>query len=150
MSNAIDSGKDLDTFDKFRQWKTWGKRTHKTDWENCDYHNFGLKDEPFIGKQKQCFCEPELKKTPSYCAENGKECLCNGAIYFMKKYAEDNKTPLDFFEAMQTFYTVNNANNTKTNTCQPSLFEDILPNPAVANSCWCDEALNQLDPGQIQ
>ena len=68
----------------------------------------------------------------------------------MKTYAVDEKTPLDFFDAMKEDYTVNNANNTKTNICQPSLFEDILPNPAAANSCWCDEALNQLDPELIQ
>ena len=67
----------------------------------------------------------------------------------MKKFEDDGKTRLNFFDAMKTYYTVNNANNTKVQTCQPSLFEDILPNPGVDNSCWCDEALNQLNPGQI-
>jgi hypothetical protein len=62
----------------------------------------------------------------------------------MKKFKDDKKTPLDFFEAMQTYYTVNNANNTMNNTCEPSLFEDITPNPGAENSCWCDESLSQL------
>lgn len=121
------------------QWKTYKKKAKADEWTNCNHLEFGLDREPDSSSAKQCWCEPEPKDVPSFCAETGGTCLCNGAVFYMRKHDPATKKTLGFFEAMKTYYTVNTANNTRSVKCHRDTFEDIVPNPGEENVCWCDE-----------
>jgi len=144
FEEAPDSGADLDTFEKFRQWKSYTKVHHGDEWTNCNHLEFGLGSEPSRGTPKQCWCEPEPREVPSFCAEDGGDCLCNGAVFYMQRAAPGSQKRLDFFEAMKGEYTVNQANNTGSVKCSRENFEDIVPNPGEPNVCHCDEHHKQL------
>lgn len=87
----------------------------------------------------QCWCEPEKQYTPSVCAEDGDDCMCNGVVFYMKKM----QTPIrstDFYSAlMSAAYTLQQANNTRHVQCTKSTFEDVNPLPGEDKLCWCDE-----------
>jgi len=141
---APDTNDALDTFAKFRQWKTYTKVHRGDEWTNCNHMDFGLSSEPDWRKPKQCWCEPEPREVPSYCAEDGGECLCNGLVYYMRRAEPGSSKRLDFFTAMTGYYTVNQVNNTGSVKCSRENFEDIVPNPGEPNVCHCDEKHKQL------
>jgi hypothetical protein len=129
----------LDTFDKFRQWETHSKVNSAsfTGRDECSYATFGLDSEPFPEHKKQCWCEPAMKETPTYCAVTGGDCLCNGVVYYgMTNDPKGNRH--NYYDMRSEDYTANEANNTSNFTCAAYNFEDIVPNPEKENSCWCD------------
>lgn len=144
FEEAPDTGDSLETFEKFRQWKTYAKVHRGDEWTNCNHIEFGLSSEPDFRKPKQCWCEPEPKEVPTFCAEDGKDCLCNGAVFYMRRAEPGSSKRLGFFEAMDGDYTVNQANNTGSVKCSRENFEDIVPNPGEPNVCHCDEHHKQL------
>lgn len=86
----------------------------------------------------QCYCETK-QYAPTYCAEDGGECLCNGNVFFMKKLGLPAVNEM-FFTAMNTEpYTVNEANKTGSLHCGKSSFENVNPAPGEDKVCWCDE-----------
>jgi hypothetical protein len=49
-----------------------------------------------------------------------------------------NKT-LNYFDAHETFWTVNSMNSTRNITCSPSSFEGTDPLPGQDKQCFCDD-----------
>ena len=47
----------------------------------------------------QCFCEPTAAVVPTACGIDGEDCLCNGLVYYMKKYDGANQFN-DYYEGM--------------------------------------------------
>lgn len=99
-----------------REWKTYEVNSDGLQWTTCSHTQFGMSSEPDPFQQKQCFCEPEMKKVPTHCGDDGSECLCDGLVFYLKK----GSTPaleIDFYNGMRGSYTANNVNGTGKITC---------------------------------
>ena len=147
-ANANDTGDRLENFNDFRTWKYFSKKT--TDWNDCNLATFGVKEDPYPDMKKQCWCEPEPQEVPTRCAEDGGDCLCNGLIYFTQKYESGTTKLADFYTGVQNYWSVQDANKTKNQTCGPELFEDTDVLPGEDKQCFCDENKKNLAEEGVQ
>lgn len=136
-TKAPDTGDRIESFDKLRQYKHAEKEV-EDNWITCSPAGFGLEKDLWgedVGKQ--CWCEPEPYKAPNKCADEGGECLCEGHVYFGQAY-DDKSKPINYYDMMNNYWTINDANSSKSISCTPSSFEDVDPLEGEAKQCMCD------------
>lgn len=125
----------MDQFQRIRQFAFQTKKVD--DFEDCTAAAFG--GDTLGGARHQCWCEPQPANVPTVCAEEpGDECLCNGYVTFGQKWVGAHKHA-HWYEAINNYWTVNDWNNSKSNTCDKKNFEGVDPLPGEDKSCYCDE-----------
>lgn len=129
-----DNEANIETFDEFREWRTIA--IEKEGWQTCSVAEFGA--DPGPGRPKQCWCELKPRYTPSRCADEGDDCLCNGHVYLTPRFGEDGK-PASFFDALQGEWAIADANNSGSMECTSATFEGADPAPNKAKQCFCDD-----------
>jgi hypothetical protein len=53
------------------------------EWVRCAAGDFGA---DVFESPVQCYCEQAPVQVPNVCGNEGEDCLCNGIVYFMKKF----------------------------------------------------------------
>lgn len=94
-----------------------------------------------MGEETQCWCERKPQYMANRCADDGKDCLCNGRVIYGQKYPDDSHSGEgddhdhegqrieNSVAATKQPWTVNNANNTGHIACASYNFEDVDPQP---------------------
>ena len=100
FNKAPDTGKELKTLDEMRNYKHYAAETKGWNW--CDRTLYGIPSNSDITWDMNCFCEPAKVYTPTLCAQDGDDCLCNNVVFYMKKQ-NPVPTPIDFWNALDTY-----------------------------------------------
>jgi hypothetical protein len=75
--DPYNNGTAVETLEQMRNFKTYSKNTQG--WVVCEDALFGADTNVTM----QCFCEREKQQVPTLCAEDGSDCMCNGAVFYM-------------------------------------------------------------------
>jgi hypothetical protein len=81
LARAPDTGKDLNTLEKMREWKSWTKKSEGKQYVECTGIGMGVDQAEMGNTEKQCFCEPKPQPVPAKCADYGGWCRCNGLVF---------------------------------------------------------------------
>jgi len=118
------------------------------DFLECSSAGFG--GDKLGGARHQCWCEPAPYDIPVLCADDGDDCLCNGLVtYGTHPKNKGEKTPGNYYDTMENYYTINDWNNTRNNTCEAKNFEGVDPLPGIDKGCFCDENKLQVDEDSV-